>query len=161
VTYRRVIPRDVFNEANLLKCMGQLSLLIHDACPGALKLDFDAEAFRVEQDGSSGALEVTNLRLFIDGKQVRLTRPLNSREPWPLYCDPVLDGEWFDTVAVFDEDGDLSDEFERLIGMAAPADEEDGYPPACSDPGGHEWGDPEEHPNGRCLCVHCGADGDA
>lgn len=29
-SYRRVLPRDLFNEAKLLKCLGQLSLMIHD-----------------------------------------------------------------------------------------------------------------------------------
>ena len=38
-------------------------------------------------------------------------------------------------------------------------DEDEGYPPPCTDPGGHEWPVVEEHE--RCLCVHCGADGDA
>lgn len=41
---------------------------------------------------------------------------------------------------------------------------------ACTNPGGHEWhltgtlygGDDESfHGEGRCYCVHCGADGDA
>jgi hypothetical protein len=36
--------------------------------------------------------------------------------------------------------------------------DEDGEP-ICSDPGGHEWPRVEEHE--RCLCIHCGADGDA
>ena len=54
---------------------------------------------------------------------------------------------------------------------AAPDDETDvGYPPPCTDPGGHEFectgtaygGDDERwHGEGRMLCVHCGADGDA
>ena len=30
MTYRRVLPRDLFNEAKLLKCLGQLALIIHD-----------------------------------------------------------------------------------------------------------------------------------
>lgn len=40
-----------------------------------------------------------------------------------------------------------------------PAAEDDSYPPPCSNPGGHEWPKVEEHE--RCLCIHCGADGDA
>lgn len=39
-------------------------------------------------------------------------------------------------------------------------DDDDSYPPRCTDPGGHVWPrDIEEHE--RCLCIHCGADGDA
>ncbi len=30
MTYHRVLPRDAFNEAKLLKCIGKLTLLIED-----------------------------------------------------------------------------------------------------------------------------------
>lgn len=49
-------------------------------------------------------------------------------------------------------------------------DYDDSYPPPCSNPGGHEWaysgtaygGDDERWGGeGRCYCLHCGADGDA
>jgi hypothetical protein len=39
------------------------------------------------------------------------------------------------------------------------ASDDEGYPPRCSDPNGHEW--PRVEESERCLCVHCGADGDA
>jgi hypothetical protein len=48
--------------------------------------------------------------------------------------------------------------------------EEEGYPGRCSNPEGHKFectgtaygGDDERwHGEGRCLCVYCGADGDA
>lgn len=41
----------------------------------------------------------------------------------------------------------------------APDDDDDGYPPPCTDPGGHDFPPVEEHE--RSLCTHCGADGDA
>lgn len=50
--------------------------------------------------------------------------------------------------------------------MLAADDPDEG----CNNPGGHEWaytgtaygGDDESyHGEGRCYCVHCGADGDA
>jgi hypothetical protein len=50
------------------------------------------------------------------------------------------------------------------------ADGDDSYPPACSDPGGHKfegtgtaYGGVDERwqGEGRMLCIHCGADGDA
>ncbi len=37
--------------------------------------------------------------------------------------------------------------------------DDDSYPPPCSDPGGHAW--PQVEESERCLCIHCGADGDA
>lgn len=60
--------------------------------------------------------------------------------------------------------------------LASPDDEptvdecDDSYPPPCTDPRGHKFectgtsygGDDERfHGEGRCLCIHCGADGDA
>lgn len=48
--------------------------------------------------------------------------------------------------------------------------DDESYPPECSDPRGHEFectgtqygGDDERwHGEGRCLCIYCGADGDA
>jgi len=54
-----------------------------------------------------------------------------------------------------------------------PIDEDDlvdGYPPPCSNPGGHSWvytgtaygGDDESYMGeGRVYCEFCGADGDA
>lgn len=56
--------------------------------------------------------------------------------------------------------------------QAKPADygDDDSYPPPCTNPGGHEFectgtaygGDDERwHGEGRSLCIHCGADGDA
>lgn len=50
------------------------------------------------------------------------------------------------------------------------ANGDDGYDDRCTDPAGHEFectgtaygGDDERwHGEGRCLCIHCGADGDA
>lgn len=172
MTYLRVIPRDLFNEANLLKCLGRLVLIADDACPGGgfRFVDYDGEPFRIEQDENTGAIECTSLQLLIDGRPVRLTRPLNSREAWPLYVEPANDGEWFDPVAVFEDDGELTAEFAQLVGLEQPGiiggpvgfdppEGDEAYPPPCTDPGGHEW--PRVEENERCLCVHCGADGDA
>ena len=41
----------------------------------------------------------------------------------------------------------------------AAAGDDEGYPPRCSDPTGHEW--PRVEESERCPCVQCGADGDA
>lgn len=53
----------------------------------------------------------------------------------------------------------------QAVAARAAANESDEYPPPCSSPGGHVWGysddDGAESATNRCLCVHCGADGDA
>lgn len=86
-----------------------------------------------------------------------------------IKLDPTL------PVAVWDETGEIgtknvrvrcwaddSDVEHALIEVdliARDAEHDEGYPPPCTNPGGHEWPKVEEHE--RSLCIHCGADGDA
>jgi hypothetical protein len=113
MAYMRVTPRDLFNEANLLKCLGRLMILL-DNLPASGHLavldEGDGSPFDIQQDDSSGAIEVVNLPLRIGGQQYRLMRPLNSRQPWPLYAE-----NYDDAVSVFTDDGHLSGEFLLLI----------------------------------------------
>lgn len=112
MSYVRVIPRDLFNEANLLKCLGQMVLLLERREHTAYLVEpTSAGPFQIEQDPASGAISVVNLPFTIGGKPYRLTRPLNSRRPWPLYCE-----DEDDATAVFEDDGLLTQEFLELIG---------------------------------------------
>ena len=88
--YHRVCPRDLFNEAQLLKCMGQISLFIlDDVLPGlhmeGPEFEEAGPGFQIEQDESDGSISVVNLR-FSDrnGEPVYFYTPLNSRDKWPL-----------------------------------------------------------------------------
>lgn len=111
MSYSRVIPRDLFNEASLLKCLGHLALQINgDPRHKASLSEGDGSAFQIEQDPSDGSIYVANLPFEISGKPAQLYRPLNSREPWPLWLR--LDD---DDVPVFDLDGCLSREFWAAI----------------------------------------------
>lgn len=110
-TYHRVIPRDLFNESKLLKCLGRVCLLIHDGQAGDLRvLDEHGGRFMIEQDQSDGSFYVANWHFFIRKMQIRLSSALNSKEPFPLYA--TIDGE---EVAVFDDSGDFTEEFWRYI----------------------------------------------
>ena len=118
--YRRVIPRDLFNEANLLKCLGQAALLILDGkSPDGLELTHrHAQTdFLVEMDPGDGSIYCTNISLkSAKGTKVTPRRPCNSREPWPLYIvvyegDPELECE----IAVFDDKGSFSEEFVNWV----------------------------------------------
>jgi hypothetical protein len=112
VSYIRVIPRDLFNEANLLKCLGQLYIKI-DSVGLSHIAQFSEESvseFRIVQDESDGSIFVGNLQFWIRDKFYHLSRPLNSRQPWPLY---ISRGD--DTFPVFDDDGTLSIEMIRLL----------------------------------------------
>lgn len=103
--YMRVLPRDAFNEANLLKCYGQLYLQLefHDI-PGVELVHFaEDEPFRVYQNPGDGSLMLDNVQLLVRADRQVLFRPLNSREPYPLYCITRDD-----CIAVFNDDGTLT-----------------------------------------------------
>lgn len=88
--YTRVIPRDLFNEAKLLKCLGALSLYADDSEGGALSVQFYGdgfEGFEVCQNPADGSISVYNVRIWIGGREVRAFTPLNSRAPWPLWLE--------------------------------------------------------------------------
>lgn len=53
MTYRRVIPRDLFNEADLLKCLGRLYI------DGGDRVEF--EEFRVFDDEGNLSAELVTL----------------------------------------------------------------------------------------------------
>lgn len=119
MTYKRVIPRDLFNEASLRKMLGALWIKLENLHP-----DYSASfpnverlggnwpgRFEIEQSPSNGSISLTGFSLVIGGKWFRLERPLSSREPWPLYAVDDDDNE----TEVFDELGELSPEFLDLI----------------------------------------------
>lgn len=111
-TWQRAIPRDLFNEANLLVCFGRISLLCHDGkvpgfhCEGPEGY----EAFGVEFDQDNNALTLSNVKLTSDatGVTVELGVWYNSREKWPMFA-------YEDLVSVFDDEGQLTDEFKSLL----------------------------------------------
>lgn len=119
MTYARVVPRDLFNEGDLLKCYGRLWICLDELHAHYAELSEGSGApFDIRQDEGSGALTVANLRFTIGGSPYRLTRPLNTRQPWSLYATDEDDEE----TAVFTAEGDLSPDFLRLITIARGAE---------------------------------------
>lgn len=125
MTYRREIPRDLFNEANLLKCLGKLSLISLDRGEAAgLRLTLRPGGFDVRQDEADGSIYAENIAILIGGRMFDHRRPLNSREPWPLYVrrafDRPDDPDWLDEdFPAFTDEGDLSPDMLRLIEWGA------------------------------------------
>jgi hypothetical protein len=115
MSYFRVIPRDLFNEGNLLNCLGKLYMLLEKSDTGKIaKLEDSAlsDGFDIEQDESDGSISVVNLPFLVNDEEFRLFRPLNARSNSPLYIE-TSDGP----VRVFDEEQgeNLSGEFHRWI----------------------------------------------
>lgn len=118
MAYSRVIPRDLFNEAKLLKCLGQLALIIHNgrdkqwgAIPAALQADCDGRPFVIEQRDSDGGLYAIHPWFTLRGQRLVLYTAYNSQEPYPLLCEMPGPTE----IEVLDEDGDLTEEFYDYI----------------------------------------------
>lgn len=119
MSYLRTLPRDLFNEANLLKCYGQLWLKLEGRVGPNLTFDFedyDGQSFEIEQDSADGSTYLSNVTLFILGHRVSLRRPLNSRETWPLWVSASAIDDNLDDFEVFDTEGELSRNFLAFIG---------------------------------------------
>ena len=88
MTYNRVMPRDLFNEAKLLKCMGRIELFIlDDKIKGLNSLhNTDTNAgFTIEQDSSDGSIYIANLH-YMDNEAnaIHFYTSLNSKYNYPL-----------------------------------------------------------------------------
>ncbi|WP_341914582.1 hypothetical protein [Ferrovibrio terrae] len=81
--------------------------------------------------------------------------PINRR------CETAEGQAVLDSMAAISDELDTAaaDLLELLTNPPAPEGDDDSEEDRCSNPGGHEWPAVEEHE--RCLCIHCGADGDA
>lgn len=120
MTYQRVIPRDFFNEAKLLKCWGQLALKLHDGVklPGwheGVRLSIVSESDRgwaISQDPVDGALFLPGVDLHAirghRGFYVVLSTEYNSRDPYPMTINAI--GE-----RVFGDDGEWTDEAREYL----------------------------------------------
>lgn len=110
VKYHRVIPRDLFNEAKLLKCIGRLSLLILDnMVPCKIEIDENGQPFNICLL-DEGSLTISNYRITVKGIELIFKTTYNSKANFPLYCE-------CDEVdyLVFDEEGNFSEEFNQFI----------------------------------------------
>lgn len=110
MSYTRIIPRDLFNEANLLKCYGRLYICLENYFGGPVKLAEDVNHFEVIQRPADGWTYIANIPLTIRGSKFLLTRPLNARDPWPLYAEEI-DNPDAEPIRIFDNNGELSQEF--------------------------------------------------
>lgn len=107
---RRVLPRDAFNDANLLKCIGQLTMAIEDGLCDFLMYHYDQDPFCIVQQEYDGSTYVANVEFWaVDCKgiknRLRFYRPMNSREAWPLVLE--LDGHEGEELTVFDATGQI------------------------------------------------------
>lgn len=114
--YCRVIPRDLFNEAKLLKCVGQLALLIHDGKVPGLKMEMlcpESDGFVIDQDNFNGNLFLSDAEFSFDGKAFIIGSRYNSKSPYPLEFSDTSDCPCVGDV--FDDSGNLTIEFKEFL----------------------------------------------
>lgn len=127
MSYERALPRDLYNEANLLKCMARVCQWINDELTPDLTVEhqtfcetreLETPGFEIGSDGS-GEIFVMNLVFHLRGKRVEFWRPQNDRAAWPLKYHLVVDDDgpldYEDDGDVFTEEGEMSDEFRKFI----------------------------------------------
>lgn len=118
IHYMRVFPRDLFNEAKLLKCAGLLCLKILDyQAPKELSYNDDendtSPLIGLSDDGS---LSMTNLNVMINGKRAVFITTYNSKSNYPFYMR--IYGKRYDEfedIPVFTESGEFETEFLEYI----------------------------------------------
>lgn len=114
MSYNRVIPRDLFNEGNLLKCYGQIYIeleTMREADAALVEGDIE-NGFHIEQDEDDGSISIVNVHLEVRGTRYPLRRPLNARGSYPLYLSV---GEDEDEIAVFCEAGRFTEEMKAFL----------------------------------------------
>lgn len=104
MTHNRVLPRDLFNEANLLKCVGKIVMAIEDGEIPWLQYHYDGDVFNVIENPSDGSLFIGNIQFFAHRRTLQYFRPLNSREPWLLW---LTFEKAEDDFEIFDNSGSL------------------------------------------------------
>lgn len=109
--YKRVLPRDLFNEAKLLKCLGKLSLTAFEPNPYDLHFVQVKDSFVIDQDPSSGCLFCSSVKFFVGPHCLDLQTIYNSKENYPLFC--ICNDE--EEIEVFNEDGSFSQEFIKYM----------------------------------------------
>jgi len=112
--YSRVVPRDFFNEAKLLKCLGRLSLFMLERAWISDVIGVDEsgldDGFDIHQN-QDGDIYVANYVVYLHrGGKIDLLTRLNSKKNYPLLY--IYDNE---LGTVFDEEGNLSEEFKTFL----------------------------------------------
>jgi hypothetical protein len=110
MNYTRVIPRDLFNESKLLKCMGRLCLNILDGkTPVPIEVveeDECAEGFTMHLSYAS-ELMIANIRIKIKGTPVAFWTTYNSKSNYPFFCGR----DETESIEVFTDEGEYTEEF--------------------------------------------------
>jgi hypothetical protein len=104
--YTRVSPRDLFNEAKLLKCLGHLALMIHDNKLQGITFSDSGIPFKIGLHDAGYLTATQGVKFKKDGELIWLGTSYNSKANYPLIC--MAD---YEEIQVFDESGAITDDF--------------------------------------------------
>lgn len=117
MSYYRIVPRDFFNEALLLKCLGHLLIQIERDPKLHYSLwtvsDYDGKPFKIEMD-EDGYLSVSNHIFYFNGERMIFATRSNRLHHYPLEVIAIDD-----YTDVFDQQGNITDEFIELLDVMA------------------------------------------
>jgi hypothetical protein len=114
-----VFPRDLFNDAKLLKSLGKLALIIHDGlddnrtqAPDGLAIEaLEDNGWKIEQDEMTGNLSVLNISITYNNHDLRLCSSYNCKDNYSLWLE-----DYKDCVRVLDPDkGTLTEDFIKYL----------------------------------------------
>lgn len=113
MSYMRVLPRDAFNEAKLLKCLGQLIIEIEKIPELEFNFYDENQGFKIEQYDMDGTLWADNFHLFFKGYPevpISIYNPYNSKDTYPMWFE-------FGTYAdrLFNDNGTLTNAFKTMV----------------------------------------------
>lgn len=122
--YKRVVPRDLFNESKLLKCLGRLALIIHkglEPIPDGLSFDNNGEEFRIDQKQCGSLYVASGIEFRCHGVELNLHTAYNNKSNYPLFLVTEDNGE----IEVFNDSGELTEEFILYINQIPEGDHEE------------------------------------
>ena len=109
--YKRELPRDAFNESKLLSGLGHFVVAFEHNTN--IVMWFNGKSFNILQEESSGDIYVDNFYFKIKstGYLYNLFSGLNNKSKFTVFIKLKSDDE----VRVFDEDGAVTKEFNKII----------------------------------------------
>lgn len=114
----RTIPRDLFNQANLLENMGKLYIALekYNLQDSIEDYDWEKDSFEMVIDEDNARAHIQGVCLLTEHGEYSLYRNINARERYSIF----IEGDDYETCDVFTEEGEISEEILSLLGYKAP-----------------------------------------
>lgn len=112
--YSRVMPRDLFNESKLLKCLGKILILADTTECYSITYEWDGEPWRVGRADHGNEWECMNIQWQVNGKPCRIFVTQNITDTWGCYLE--TDEREYDVFEV-NAKGEVNSFSEELLSL--------------------------------------------